>query len=261
MIMRLTPTSVVLVTIAGLGCTTAGRRSTPALSAPRPGEVPVVYYLRFENQPPLTSAQVERLLALTDPDCPRGQRVWFIYVTANWEREGRLLAHACVYFTPESRGPRLRKGRCRPVDEGLLDLFRDLSDLTEVLEPARSLPMTEEYWQVSRADRPFGGHLDTPGLDELPFPAPCDFTEDEVVRLVDFVRTNPAQPINDSGAIWVTSRLDVSVPVYSISRCGSRVEVRTGAIQGLCAGHGEMLECIEEEDGTFRVLGIGRWDS
>jgi hypothetical protein len=217
--------------------------------------------LRFDH-PPLTAAQVERVVARAAPSCPEGQNLWFIYVTAIWEREGQLQARAKVYFTPEGQTPRLRKGRYVLIDEIWADLMARLVESLPFAERPRDTPRADvdEYWQVSLQEEPFGEDLAVPSGTLLPFEKPADFAEEQIIRLVDLVRTNPCQP-QQANKIRSASRFDGRAPIVWISRRGDVVDIHTGAMQGPVAGHGQLLECKIRDDGSFEVVGIGFWNS
>jgi hypothetical protein len=223
--------------------------------------VPVVYYLRFDH-PPLTAGQLDRILARAAPLCPAGQRAWFVYVTANWERQGRLLARAVVYFTPAWQTPRLRKGQYVLIDEKWADLVAGVSERLSSARPERdaSREETPEYWQVSLRDQVFGAELETPHGSRLPFHKPDGFTEEEIVELVDFLRTSPRQR-QEANSITSPKQFHGFRPIWSFSGDDGVIEVQNGAVQGMSAGHGELLRCKRNDDGTFQVLGIGEWYS
>jgi len=208
--------------------------------------------MRFDH-PPLTDAQVEALLTRAQRCCPEGQQPWFIYVVANWkEPEGRRPA-ATVYFTPGEAAGRVRKGKfeCGGVAEAELAKIRKALGAEEAREAARGVC---EYWQVSRRDEPFTEDVDVPDVGILPFPRPIGFTENEVVELIDFIRTNPER---DNCAV----AFDGSQPILSITRSDDVITVRTGTIEAMLAGSGQFLTCKRKTDGTFEVLSIGIWVS
>ncbi len=125
-------------------------------------------------------------------------------------------------------------------------------------------PSLPEYWQVSRADHPFGDELEIPRGQLLPFPAPEEvgsFTEEEVIEIVDFARTRPHAPREGPNVISVPERLSGSLPVHEIKRDGGVIEVWTGAQEDFLAGSGEILRCRKKDDGSFEVLSISQWVS
>ncbi len=208
-----------------------GDKESVVLHKTKNGVVPVVYNYRFEHLP-LSESQVEDLMNRGEMTCPDDRDLWFLYVTANWERTGVRHPAATVYFTPEEHTPRLRKGKYA----------------------FGTLPPAHEYWQVSRKHKPFKGAPQVPGIALLPFPKPIGFSEEEVIEIVDFVRTNPEHA--QTGAVFCGSS-----PILSIVRGGDNIEVMTGAIQGMLAGTGQLLTCKKRKDGTFEVLSVATWVS
>ncbi len=230
-----------------------------------PTDVPIVYGPRYDGLSggvPLSDQQIKTLLDRASECCPQGQRIWFIYALANWDMGDRREASVEIFFTPESQTARLRKGRfMRTVDRlpGLV-AARLREFWPSATAPAEPEPLPE-YWQVSRADHPFTGEPGVPRGSLIPFPRPEGFTEEEVIEIVDFVRTGPHDP-DDSPTGWSSpQRLDTALPIYRIRRDGDDVEVWTGALEDMLAGAGEILRCRKKEDGGFEVISISMWVS
>ncbi len=250
------------------GTSHSGASVLQAPPATNSASVPIVYNFRFEH-PQLTSDQVERILAWAAPSCPPGQRVWFIYATANWPDEEGRSAMACVYFTPQRQTGRVREGRHAWYDEGrarLVEKFRDSGLFDEENDGPAWLKLPE-YCQVSDPHRPFTDALEIPDLKLMPFDQPDGLSEEELVALVDFVRTGPGLPVewmDRDGREFIRvgpARFDSAAPIWKIRREGDVFRVRNGAVQAILAGRGQFLECRRMPDGTFEVLSLGMWDA
>jgi hypothetical protein len=234
---------------------------------PAPADVPIVYGPRHHlppGDPPLSAEQLQTILQRAQARCPEGQRVWFIHALANWDMGERREASVEVFFTPETQTARLRKGRfIRYVDRSpelmaaVEALLREWDGGTTAPRAPEPLP---EYWQVSRPDHPFTGQPGLPRGSLIPFPAPEGFTEDEVIEIVDFVRSKPRQR-QERGTIAVPGSLDTSLPIHRMLRDGDIIEVWTGVQEDMLAGAGEILRCRKKADGGFEVISIGRWYS
>ena len=78
---------------------------------------------------------------------------------------------------------------------------------------ARSLG---EYVQVSLKERPFGGDLGTPKGTLLPLRAPQGFTDEEIIEIVDFIRTNP-EGVKRPNSVLHPERFNGSAPIIEIA--------------------------------------------
>ena len=227
--------------------------------------VPIVRNMRFDHPAP-TIAQIEAILRVAAPRCPKGQEVWFLHVRANWKDDEGRRAVATVYFTPHKRTERLRAGHftnaqstLSPWQKTLMRMLRQFEESVEDRSPTRSRTVLP-YWQVSRADRPFGDKLTVPDESLLPFGVPEGLTQKKVIKIVDFVRSGPAIR-NAPGSYPLVHKLHDSLPIYSIEKQDDVIEILTGVQQDFLAGSGEFLRCREREDGSFEVLAIGLWYS
>ena len=113
--------------------------------------------------------------------------------------------------------------------------------------------------QVSLEDHPFGEDLDTPSGTLLPFPVPEGFTDDEVIEIVDFIRTNP-EIVSGPNTIPLVRRFNGSAPIIKIERRDGQIEVTCGVLEGPLSGSGEVIRCIKE-DGSYQVVSLGWWVS
>ena len=191
---------------------------------------------------PLTYVQLDDILRNANSACPSGQEVWFVWVQSNYRADdGTPVCGATVYYTPELREPRLRKGHCLSLGTRGLMISGEGRD----------------YWQVSLREQPFGSELFIPEGALLPISPPKDFTETEVIEIIDFVRTNPSSP-SKPHEIPIPGSFDGSKPIYSIKRQSDLIEVQSGTVQGPLAGAGEFI-LLRKADQGFEVVSIGTW--
>ena len=226
--------------------------------------VPIVCGRRFDLPLP-TLEQVEELLRWVLPRAGKNRDVWFIHARANWKfEEGRKLS-AAVYFTPERESARLRKGVFASLDLAGVQVFA-IKAIRERLglepQPIKSPPL-REYWQVSLKDHPFAETFEVPDGTLLPFPKPEGFSELEVIKIVDFVRTNPKQSQTDpnrvsSASLW---GLDGPLPILSINKRDGVIDVYTGTREGSLSGSGQFIWLKQTDNDTFDVLATGFWVS
>jgi hypothetical protein len=233
--------------------------------APAIRTVPVVYSPRYDRfgGPPLSNEQVNALVQQGVDACP-GNAPWFIYALANRDRGGHPEIVARLLFAPDSATPRLRRGRLvhvalRPPSTRT-DLDRSMTHFLSAISGTTS-GFVEEYWQVSPEGLSFAKTLETPGADLLPLVPPEGFSETEVIKLVDLVRSNPRNPLAGPDRHMVPDQINGSLPIVSITRDGDVIEIMTGALEAPLSGGGELLRIRKSAEGVFEVLGLGVWVS
>lgn len=244
------------------------RPASPAqrVSASRPakGDVPVVYDMRLCPKP-LTAAQKREFLSEAARLAPPGRDAWFIWVHANQEHEGELSYNASVYYAPDVRTARLRKGKLLGVSTAIKGAWPAYEALVreEAGKPVGEAEFRlSDYWQVSRRGEPFSADLAPPSGALMPFAAPSGVSDQEVVEIVDFARTSPKAPGGggDSITITIPGQFDGTLPILAIRKWGDLVEVTSGTVQGLLAGAGQVLRCMKKGK-AFVVLEVGLWVS
>ncbi len=254
-----------------------------SMSQPK-SPVPIVYDDRLGPWP-LVQSQVNRILRRGAAVCPEGRDIWFILVRNNYVCpvcHWRLCCYVTIYFTPDVSEPRIRKGRCtwysdsdphpkRSLDWLLTtldgDQRRDLEPLLRKTSerpkrpavPPESIRVCGWYRQVSFRNKPFTEQLHAPVKTLWPFWPPIGFTDEEVIEIIDFLRTSPkvAHPPN---VIRSPDRFDGSAPILSIKRAGEGIVVRSGTQQGFLAGSGEEI-LLKRKGSSFVVVSIGMWVS
>jgi hypothetical protein len=227
--------------------------------------VPVVYNKRLDPLP-LTQTQVGELLAEAAPRCPDGRGIWFIYVRASYLVDGEPYIGAGVYFTPEAQEPRMRKGKCTGVAILPSSWKSELETLREQLRryrPDADLPAVWDYCQVSRAGEPFTDRLGPPEGNLLPFDPPTGLWDAEIIDVVDFARRQTGEPrvekLDDKH--WnVRPGFDGSAPILKIARTDGVIEVKSGTVEGLLSGAGQILRCRRNERG-FEIVDVSDWVS
>ena len=280
------------------------------------GDVPEVY-IDADHDQRLTAEQKKDILTGAAPLCPKGQRIWFIRVhDSHIMKEAGWTCLATVYFTPHVRTGRIRKGRAAYVQvfpAMTAEAFRrkmlervekdseDLRRAIERMEPPKKETTASlgDYCQVSIKEKPFGRKLGVPEGTLLPFGAPEGFTDEEIVEIVDFVRTNPGMEHKPNA---IPGRLDGSKPILFIKRGNESdrqllgftakrqaedarkagvpnphevihrrllatpdaikdlINVWTGWSRGLVWGAGESIKFVKTRK-SFVVLSIGFWVS
>ena len=229
--------------------------------------VPIVAGGRFAHPAP-TQEQLEELLRWVLPRAGKNRDVWFIYARANWKSETGRELNATVYFTPKRESARLRKGVSRHVGLSIARIL-ELEALIAALERLETQPQPveasqlPEYWQVSLKDHPFAETLEVPDGTLLPFPKPEGLSEQEVIEIVDFIRTNPRQLQQASHRSFSVSQrgFDGARPILSINKSDGVIEVRSGTSEGILSGSGQVIRLMRTGDDTFDVLAIGKWVS
>jgi hypothetical protein len=235
--------------------------------------VPLIYNPRLHPWP-LVHYQVQRTLAWAERTHPDGRQVWFVYVITNTMFEWKYDYAVRVCFVPDRSSPRFRKGRYGWFGSGWKErepLGKKLESGTASQPVRQRQNQLDEYFQVSPENKPFGADPGAPDSALLPFDAPSGFTDEEVVKIVDFIRTNPRVRTNRTSVTlpavetmpttwsW-PDRVDGSKPIMSIVRKGLRVVVTTGTQEGPLCGAGEEAE-FEQHGDSFVAISIALWVS
>ena len=214
------------------------------------GKVPVICNSELPPDP-MRVSEFTRILDYAEPLAPAGQRVWFIVVNysvnrvarirvgrTDWWRVKQALSHpvimywsADVYFTPDANAGRVRKGKAVNLK-------------SDELQPKLALAADQyDYIMVSSSDAPFGKELVTPAKKLLPFAQPEGFSDEEIVELIDFARSE-----EDLGPIlYIERQEDGSVEI-------------TDGVEGddYLSGYGSTLRCVKRE-GRWVATGGGSW--
>jgi hypothetical protein len=207
----------------------------------------------------LSDEQKQKIFAYARSMSPAGQRPWYVKVRYNDQRQGEPSWAVSIFYSPYSTSSRLRKGKAI----GMVDFQGRWTKLLR-----RTVPNWDEqqlywdYWQVSPSQEPFGKDLVVPDQPFWPFKAPEGLTDQEVVEIVDFVRTYSVRPYAETAktmSLWSTESIDKTLPIFSISKGpDGKFEVWTGTLQGGLSGIGQTLT-ITKENGKFVLLALGMW--
>lgn len=194
----------------------------------------------------LPDNQMHQVLEQARRHAPAGQQVWFVQVK---EAPPGEPLDVTVYYRPSQQGPRLRKGHCLRL--------RASGEGPDVMPAAR--PALGKYAQVSDAQSPFTGQLDSPPQPLRPFLCPEGLTDDDIVALTDLARTELRSL--DLGQPTGPGQYVSSQPVLAVmSRLPDEAEIVTGCAVGSMSGGGAIIQCVRR-DGHWTVQAVGDWAS
>jgi hypothetical protein len=207
----------------------------------------VIHHTRFKTEP-LTNQQFAMLSRSIKNVRLDNKDVWFVRVLYNSRRH----LTAKIYFMPDFASNRLRKGKYiyyRLADLALEDL--KIGDL----KPSEYL----EYIQVSLKEEPFTAQVEIPPQNSmLPFSVSESFTDQEVVEIVDFIRSGPKMLSAKPNVTYLPVNVKRNLPIMTIIREGEVIKVRTGTQEHGIAGMGQVLE-IRKTDQVYELTEISEW--
>jgi len=156
-----------------------------------------------------------------------GGSVWMF--SAGRTRGGRAMPtpesrpwNAIAMLAPDSATPRIRRGRYVNLRNPSTSEPPDASQW--VREPP--IPLRTPSWaQVSVPSRPIS-ELGEPGSENWPFLVEGVFTDEQLVAIVDFVRTRPILTAASRGPKWALQRLPDGLTLASVY--GSPTSARVG---------------------------------
>ena len=240
---------------------------------PIKNSVPIVYQSERFTPIPLTPQQIDEFVSIASKAMPTGPSVWFILVRRNSKHDGELSYNVTVYFTPDETTARLRQGRylhlsnwanklAKVIEKAFGERSKDPSVAAPKIHETDWTKRLRSYYQVSISNQPFGKELDAPEDSLLPFDVPVGFTGDEVIDIVDFVRSDPLYTPSPSKAhaneIIVPMQFDGSDPIVAIEKEDCIITVRTGTVEGPLSGIGDLLRCVRDGE-EFVIIGTGMW--
>lgn len=242
---------------------------------PSKDSVPIVYQSERFTPIPLTAQQIDEFLSTASKAMPKGPSVWFILVRKNREHDGDLDYSVTAYFAPDEQAARLRKGRylhfssfpklvAAAINKAFADQPKDASAPAIKKQETDWTKRLRNYYQVSSSNQPFDKKLEVPNGPMLPFDAPEGFSADEIIDIVDFVRSNPTYTRPPSkehpNSFTVPTRLDGSDPILGMKKKDDIIEVRTGTTQGPLSALGQFVRFVREGE-DFKIISIGMWVS
>jgi hypothetical protein len=199
---------------------------------------PILYWPRLKPEP-LSAEQVRRISQAVE-DIGQGRDLWFVLVLRN--KENCETVH--VYCVPDMQSPRVRRGMA----------FENIWGRGHFLSAC-----TFSYAQVSASNDPFEGHPVPPrDFALLPFALPDDFTDEELIEVVDSIRSpsarSPRVPKGDDGETfrYFLFPVDPNDPVYKIHRHGEAVTIEMGLVEGPLSGYLKVFTC-QKVDGVWTV--------
>lgn len=199
------------------------------------------------NPDPLTSQQFSILSKFVDRTNLHKKDVWFVRVLYN--RNNHLSAK--IYFMPEVTSKRIRNGKY--IHYGLTDW-----ELLYALKEDRLKPEYCEYCQVSLKDKLFTTQAEIPPQNSmLPFAAPKDFSKQEIVEIVDFIRSAPKVK-SETGTYPSYFHVRQNLPIMTITREGEIIKVITGTQESGIAGIGQFI-MIRKTDEGYVVNEVVEW--
>jgi hypothetical protein len=233
----------------------------------------VIYY--SPNHPePLTQVQLDELSQCASQVRPLNQSIWFVRVLLNWDTD----LTARIYYMPDFSDMRIRKGKyftynsygnnIKTTKESFPDnspsqanSAQDTSGSIPHLFREREKPNCLDYIQVSKANELFSvGRIEIPPQNNmLPFGTPKGFSEQEIIGIIDFIRSEPkvTRALHSSSAVI---KIDPTLPIENIYREGETIEIRTGTEEGRLMGGGEVIE-IKMTDSGYELIHVGGWIS
>ncbi|MHC4881409.1 MAG: hypothetical protein ACYTFX_02240 [Planctomycetota bacterium] len=211
-----------------------------------------IIYHRTLNPEPLNQEQLKILSAFVCDTKPN--YVWFVRVLYN--RQNMLRAD--IYFLPDYSLGRLRKGKVAYYDSffGLTLPKRLLEeqgfDPNEVPKPEyhEYVDVLPEYYSPSLGQIPYTDYL-------MPFSVSDDFTDQEIIEIVDFIRSYSAENLNPYEE---SLHIDTDLPIMSITKKGENIKVGTGTREGPEAGMGQEIHLQKTDDG-YEIKNVILWVS
>ena len=96
----------------------------------------------------------------------------------------------------------------------------------------------------------------------MPFDSPEGFKADEIIDIVDFVRSSPIytppQPKDYPDSFRSPVQVDGSAPIVVIEKKAETIEVRTGTVEGMFSGMGQLIRIVRDGE-DYRITTTGTW--
>lgn len=217
----------------------------------------IIYY----DLLPVEVVDQEQLQLLSNYVCEsKPNDVWFIRVLHN--KEGDCWTH--IYFLPDESTERIRKGKMTFYNSSPL-----FSSIVVPKEDAASYRFEElkqklrpEYHDYIQVLPPYANASCPPGISRrdslLPFPKPEGFSDQEVIEILDFLRSEMEKEKLAYG--MPLELLLVEEPIMSIHRENDIIVIRTGTQSDFLAGTGRTFHLRKTED-DYEIVGETCWIS
>lgn len=215
-----------------------------------------IIYHNTLDPAPLTKNQLDELSKFVCDTKPNN--VWFVRVLYNRQK----ILRAEIFFLPDTSSSRIMKGKSAYYDSQFLLFPKAHLDEQKANYYLKSLrPEYYEYVQVLPefyspvpGDIPFNDYL-------LPFSVSGDFSDQEIIEIVDFMRSIPTlKRDSKEGRLVYPEKINSQLPIRFIERKNGQIEVMTGTLEGPESGSGECL-MIKKSDGGYELISIGMWMS
>ena len=185
--MRIHLCLVGLIAVILAGCTSAAPSQTVAKRA-----IPVLYSPIAQSEP-LSPERIDQIQRCASLGQPQERKIWFILVTLN--DTAHVQDHygyhfrAEVYFTPDAQSAQISKGE-----------YVEISNPTVYGAGATPSPndlhrsQVKKYVHVLNPQKPFVAE-NAADLSLMPFPAPKDLADTEIVSLVSYLLSFENRPL------------------------------------------------------------------
>lgn len=207
----------------------------------------VIYHTRLDPEP-LTNKQLAWLSKYIKRARLDQKEIWFVRVILNRNQ----YLNAVIYFIPDITSSRIRKGKyihCKHNPR----LVSKLGEETLKFE-------AREYCQVSLKEKPFTPQIEIPPQNSLlPFAVPKDFSEQEIVDIVDFILSAPKEKAKTCINL-IYAGIFQNLPIIRIKREGEIIRVKTGTQEHGIAGSGLILE-IRKTGEDYELIMTTVWVS
>jgi hypothetical protein len=210
-----------------------------AASAIQPYASPVRVYDEARS---LSHRSVREIVRLAARD---GKGVWLLVGdTSQTLPEKRFID---AYLEPDATTPRLRRGRVVSLESRIVNGAAVHWVPRSPVARYAQVAIEPNRWPASLKDQSI----------ERPFLIDGDFTDDDLIELVSFVRSSPKSPkrVDSDGTIQLDGEdVDGTMPITQISQRGSTVTV---VLQG-STRHGQTAD-LSRVDGSWKLLRVTMW--
>jgi hypothetical protein len=208
-----------------------------------------IIYHNTLDPAPLSTNQLDELSKFVCDTKPND--VWFVRVLYNRQE----ILRAEIFFLPEISTSRMRKGKCAYYDSQFYAFPKEYLDTQEVIDAKGFNPkyydyvqvLPEIYFSVVESEIPFDDYM-------LPFSASDDFSDQEIIDIVDFIRGERAEKTERH------FRIDRTLPIMSITEHEDTIVIRTGTLEGPEMGMGQEIH-LKKIDDRYSIIKVMEWVS
>ena len=216
-----------------------------------------VYHNRLQPVP-LSSEQIQQISNNLREDGNKIDDIWFVRVLYCKED----IYTTDVYFQPTEQSKRIVKGKYSRYDSSWTSYkkFRESIYYKKLFGDKKiELP---DYIYVAPPENSNLSNIAIPTSKLTPFELPEGFTNQEIIEIVDFVRSGPDIKRDEDSNVtsYYPDKVDTELPIHSINKVDGKIEVQTGTQEGPLAGSGDYL-IIQKTDDVYELISIGMWVS